>query len=183
MKHGPLCENFSGLSEHLRSALRIVIELNAKVECKGLLGKYHLIDSHDAIDLTDLSKSDVFTQFKRRAQAQRSGVKNLFFSISITSINEKRVSATDSTSQSITQVECHGQTGDPSELFQTESYWSHSFQQKRRAADPRDSRIFHVYKKTILPAKGKNPIAWHQSYYQWIWVLKCGRPFRPSYHP
>ena len=26
-------------------------------------------------------------------------------------------------------------------------------------------------------AKGKNPIAWHQSYYQWIWVLKCGRPF------
>jgi hypothetical protein len=63
------------LSEHLRSALRIVIELNAKVECKGLLGKYQLIDSHDAIDLTDLSKSDVFTQFKRR----RSGVKNLFF--------------------------------------------------------------------------------------------------------
>ena len=62
MKHGPLCENFSGLSEHLRSALRIVIELNAKVECKGLLGKYHLIDSPDAIDLTDLSKSDVFTQ-------------------------------------------------------------------------------------------------------------------------
>ena len=112
------------LSEHLRSALRIVIELNAKVECKGLLGKYQLIDSHDAIDLTDLSKSHVFTQFKRRAQAQRSGVKNLFFLHfhHFLSMKKKRVSATDSTSQSITQVECHGQTGDPSELFQTESY-------------------------------------------------------------